>query len=526
MSKSFQEVFQGLNFSEDEKNVFLESTIERLSVNKKKTYFRVYLSAHHLIEKKYIIALENRIKSQIFSNENTIVKVYEKFDLSSLYNAKYLWEQYKDSIFYELKSINMLDYQILSDAKIEFIDERKMLIRIEETIIAEERAAKLIEYLDKVFSERCGIDLEIRVEYIRGNFEKEKEISKYEMDMQISRIIDSKAEHLNQKEASVNKAKIDTNDVLKKRHSLKDKGKQIKKQNSSVIFGYDFDESEFSDINSIEGENVEVIIRGEIISLDERELKNSKYLITFAITDFTDTIKAKIFLKQEMYEEIIPVLKKGEFVFVKGNITFDSYDKEVMISHVKGIKKAADFRSVREDDYPQKRVELHCHTKMSEMDAVTDVKELIKRAKKWGHKALAVTDHGVVQAFTDANHAVDPSDDFKVIYGVEAYLVDDLKTVIFNNKGQTLLDDFVVFDIETTGFNAQNCNIIEIGAVKISKGKIVDNFSSFVNPHKPIPLRIEQLTQIKDEMVIDAPDISVVLKDFMEFCKGCVLVAK
>ena len=177
------------------------------------------------------------------------------------------------------------------------------------------------------------------------------------------------------------------------------------------------------------------------------------------------------------------------------------------------------------DTSVEKRVELHCHTKMSDMDGVSDVKDIVKRAMKWGHKAIAITDHGDVQAFPDANHTVPSDSDFKVIYGVEAYLVDDLKGMVTDSQNQDLDADYVVFDLETTGFSPETNRIIEIGAVKVQNGKIVDKFSTFVNPQVPIPFRIEQLTSINDSMVIDAPVIADILPEFMKFCEGCVMVA-
>ena len=193
-----------------------------------------------------------------------------------------------------------------------------------------------------------------------------------------------------------------------------------------------------------------------------------------------------------------------------------------------GIRKIPDFTTSREDTYPEKRVELHCHTKMSDMDGVSDVTDIVDRAHRWGHKAIAITDHGVVQGFTDANHYIerlDKDDPFKIIYGVEAYLVDDLKEVAINEKGQTLDDVFVVFDLETTGFSPIADKIIEIGAVKVQNGKITEKFSTFVNPKIPIPFRITQLTSITDQMVMDAPDIETILPQFLEFVGDAVLVA-
>ncbi|MCI6887542.1 MAG: PolC-type DNA polymerase III, partial [Lachnospiraceae bacterium] len=189
------------------------------------------------------------------------------------------------------------------------------------------------------------------------------------------------------------------------------------------------------------------------------------------------------------------------------------------------IKKAEDFTTKRMDNSPLKRVELHCHTKMSDMDGVSEVKDIVKRAKAWGMPAVAVTDHGCVQAFPDASHALDKGDSFKVIYGVEGYLVDDRKELVQNSRGQSFADSYVVFDIETTGFSPEKDRIIEIGAVKVVNGAIVDKFSTFVNPDVPIPFEIEQLTGINDNMVLPAPKIDVILPQFLEFCGGCSLVA-
>ena len=170
-------------------------------------------------------------------------------------------------------------------------------------------------------------------------------------------------------------------------------------------------------------------------------------------------------------------------------------------------------------------MELHCHTKMSDMDGVSEVEDIIKRAKSWGHKAIAVTDHGVVQAYPAASHSLEKGDNFKVIYGVEGYLVDDLKDIVTDAAGQSLDDAYVVFDIETTGFSAENDRIIEIGAVRVEQGEITDKFSVFVNPQTPIPFEIEKLTGINDEMVMNEPTIEEILPKFLDFCKGAVMVA-
>ena len=269
----------------------------------------------------------------------------------------------------------------------------------------------------------------------------------------------------------------------------------------------------------------EITIRGKVRTLEQREIRNEKTIVSFEMTDYTDTIKVKMFVHNEQLPELLGDLKVGAFVKVKGVTVNDTFDRELTIASVNGVKKIPDFTTSRMDNSPVKRVELHCHTKMSDMDGVADVKTIIKRAKKWGHKAIAITDHGCVQAYPDANHALDHGDEFKVIYGVEGYLVDDKKEIVTNGKGQTLDESFVVFDIETTGFSPVTNRIIEIGAVKVVNGEITDRFSTFVNPEVPIPFEIEKLTSINDSMVIDSDTIEVILPQFLEFVGDSILVA-
>ena len=297
-----------------------------------------------------------------------------------------------------------------------------------------------------------------------------------------------------------------------------------KSENPDVLFGRDF-EGEITEIREIGGEIGEVTIRGQILQTETRELKSGRKLTIFDITDFTDSITIKLFLREDQEEDAANAIKKGAFIRLKGITTIDKFDGELTIGSIVGIKKCEDFTSKREDNAPVKRVELHCHTKMSDMDGVSEVKDIIKRAKKWGMPAIAVTDHGCVQAFPDANHALDKGDTFKVLYGVEGYLVDDMKEIVENSRNQSLDGTYVVFDIETTGFSPTKNKIIEIGAVKVVEGKIIDRFNEFVNPEVPIPFEIERLTSINDAMVMDAPTIDVILPKFLEFAGSAALVA-
>ena len=269
------------------------------------------------------------------------------------------------------------------------------------------------------------------------------------------------------------------------------------------------------------GENV--IIEGSIYNIEPREIRGEKYIVSFDITDLSDSTTVKFFVKKSVFDaELSDKIKKGKYLRVQGEVQFDKYTKEIDIM-AKNIMAAA-APAPRMDDAEEKRVELHLHTQMSSMDGVTPVKKYIERAIAWGHKAIAITDHGVVQAFPDAMNAIGKSD-LKVIYGVEAYLIDDLGSVVTMPRGQSLDDTFVVFDIETTGLSKETESITEIGAVKVVGGKIIDRFSTFVNPERPIPAEITKLTGITNEMVADAPVITEILPKFLEFCQDAVLVA-
>lgn len=290
-------------------------------------------------------------------------------------------------------------------------------------------------------------------------------------------------------------------------------------------------------IHSINDNSGRVTISGKVFLVDEREITSKKtgkvfHLISMDITDNTDSITAKMFVNKteddSPFSKLFGTLKKGVkgggiYVVARGKAQFDQYAGEtiIMINDIAQIEKPP----VRQDKSENKRVELHLHTQMSAMDAVSSVQDLINRAVYWGHKAIAVTDHGVVQSFPDAMKASDFNEKIKVIYGVEGYLVDDSQLIVYNPNEQTVDSPFVVFDIETTGLNNETEEITEIGAVKVVNGEIVDKWSTFVNPGKPIPPKIVELTNITDDMVKDAPKINEILGDFFEFCKGCVLVA-
>ena len=556
MSKAFREAFPTLKLEEELEGLLDTTEVTKISANHEHTHIRIYLRAKRLIFKKNIWKLEKAITEQIFQKRAIQVKIIESYELSEQYTPKSLIEVYKDSILDELNAYSVLEYNLLRTADMEFPEEDRLILTMDETIIAKTRTDEIIEFLEKVICERCGMNLKIFPQYRKPQESKYRKNSEEQIRQEVAGIVartklvmEGKSQETEEKEKTVeteektktiaktagNRADTSKNGTnyakpkqkFEKRGEFRrkfesDNGK--KSMNPDVIYGRDFEE-ESMEIEKIDGPIGEVVIRGKILSVDTREIRNEKTIIIFSVTDFTDTIVLKIFARNDDVPELLKEISGGKFVRVKGVATIDKFDSELTIGSIVGIKKCADFTTVRMDTSVEKRVELHCHTKMSDMDGVSDVKDIVKRAMKWGHKAIAITDHGDVQAFPDANHTVPSDSDFKVIYGVEAYLVDDLKGMVTDSQNQDLDADYVVFDLETTGFSPETNRIIEIGAVKVQNGKIVDKFSTFVNPQVPIPFRIEQLTSINDSMVIDAPVIADILPEFMKFCEGCVMVA-
>ncbi len=559
MANAFLEVFPTLQLNHEMKGLLSEATVTKVASNRNRDFIRVYFDNTRLIPKRDIWRLEEDMRQQLFPNQKMQIKLMEHYRLSGQYTAKTLLDTYKESMLCEIKEYSLLLYNIFRKAEIRFEEDMQMTLILEDTLIARESQDELIEVLDKIIRERCGIQTKFDIQFVEKKESHYKKNTDHQIDLEVESIVRrtaaAKSEHeqehaedemlgavAKENEADTSKAQSPKEQSAKvaKTKSAADAGSRqngkkggVKKReyglkrsdNPDVFYGRDFDEEAVT-IDTIQGEVGEVVIRGQIIDTDMRELRNGeKTIVKIVITDFTDTIAAKIFVKNEQRDELMEHLKKGNFIKIKGVTTMDKFDHEIGLSFLAGMKKIPDFTTPRLDNSMEKRVELHCHTKMSDMDGVSDVKDIIKRAKSWGHKAIAITDHGAVQAFTDAYHSVSPEDDFKVIYGVEAYLVDDLKEIITNSKNQSLDDSYVVFDLETTGFSPNTCKIIEIGAVKVENGTITERFSEFVNPQVPIPFKIEELTGIRDDMVMGAETIEEILPRFMEFCEGCVMIA-
>ncbi|MCD3255569.1 PolC-type DNA polymerase III, partial [Clostridium botulinum C] len=345
--------------------------------------------------------------------------------------------------------------------------------------------------------------------YIEVKVREEKQIIKNVLKESKSSNNSVNSEKNNKKE---NNKSSDRNDYYNKRKNTA--------KNPNAIFGRDVS-GEITNITDVNETSGVVNICGDIFKVNIIETKSGRKIITFFITDYTSSITVKCFPKPKETEQLLEEIKEGLHCKVRGEAVHDSFAREVVIMG-RDIVKTSKLEKM--DTCEEKRVELHLHTQMSAMDGMSSAKALIERAAKWGHPAVAITDHGVVQAYPEAMDAAKKYN-IKVIYGVEAYLVNDGVPIVTNVKGQTINNTFVVFDLETTGFSSEYDKIIEIGAVKIKNGNIIDSFSTFVNPEIKIPYNITELTSITNDDVKNADTIDNVLPKFMEFCKDSVLVA-
>ena len=572
MTKLFFDVFPTLNIDNDSHMLFEKVEVTKITSTSARNHIKVYIYSTHLIPKKTVCYVENQIEEQLFSQGNIPVTIIEEYRLSEQYTPENLMHAYKESILFELEQKSVLEKNMFQKAKCRFEGERTMCLTMADTIVAEGKTSEITSYLKDVFENRFHVPVDVEIDYEEVKESKYKKFNEMQLQQEVDAIRERnqklQAQHATEEAAKaketegISKKKAEkAEDAAKEADASSTQNKQEQKKTETpkkqefagkssgfksgkgsfvrrdyplkrsddpnVIYGRDFDDMPI-ELKTVTGEMGEITFRGQVISFDTREIRNEKTIVMFAVTDFTDTIMVKMFTRNDQLPDLLAEIKKGVFLKIKGVTTIDKFDGELTIGSVTGIRKTSDFRVTRKDKYPEKRVELHCHTKMSDMDGVSEAKDLVKRAHDWGHPAIAITDHGVVQGFTDANHVIedlDKDDPFKVIYGVEGYLVDDLTKIAENEKGQDLEGTYVVFDIETTGFSAVTDRIIEIGAVKVEDGKITDKFSTFVNPKRPIPFRITELTGITDEMVIDSPDIETILPQFIEFIGDAVLVA-
>ncbi len=479
-------------------NIQIEAMVLSVKVYRKARKIEITIAPYALIHKSEI----DKIKKQIKENYGlSDVVIHVKY--LELNNKAECIQHYFDSIKYYLQKQLPICRSVLTKSECNYTD-HKLVIQLEfggSELLLKHKCDKRIETLiSSEFGENVEVEFVDRHE-VTGNKHEYFEFK----EKQEAEIINKVLSQAIQEQSHKTKKASQSNGLQSK---------------SSVILGKTI-RSESVDFSELSQESGRVVVEGDLFSLETREIKGDRFIISFDITNYKNSTTIKLFCEKDKFPTIKNRLNNGIRVRVRGDVRYDKYARELVIF-------AYDIMQVqkkeREDRADEKRVELHLHTQMSAMDGVSSTSDLIARAARWGHKAIAITDHGVVQAYPDA-YSAGKKNNIKIIYGVECYLVNDSVPIVYHPMDIPFDGDFVVFDIETTGLNAQKDKITEIGAVKVSNGEIVDRFNTFINPEIPIPSKIVELTGITNDMVKDAPTVNEVLGDFLKFCYGSVIVA-
>ncbi len=501
MSNIARDVFKDFN----QKNSILDCVIENINLYKKSNKILIELSSPHKITINELAELEEYLKAKFnIQKIEFSIKYLEKIDFT-------LVDDWKDIVKYVSTKMPIVK-AIIQESDIK-VNEKTVSIILKTNTAEFLESYKVDKALERLFQNLYG----------------EKYIVKCEENLD-EKIIENNKSYLEKIQEEECKTILDGNEALKQEHASLE-------QNEESIGNNDVSkESDQGDFDLIIGRNSKikealvkikdltldygkVSIEGKIISKDTRELKTGKTLLSFNVYDGTSTITCKAFVEPNKRAKVLEKYEKANRVKIQGNVAYDNFSKEITIMVNTMIELPNKEALERKDLAEEKRVELHVHTQMSQMDGVSSATDIINRAASWGMKAIAITDHGVVQSYPEAKKAADKTG-IKVIYGVEAYLVPDNKQVDITN-----MDEYIVLDIETTGLAFRTEKITEIGAVKVKNGEIVDEFESFVNPEIPIPSRVVELTGITDEMVKDADTIEIVMPKFLEFIGDLKLVA-
>lgn len=510
--KSFS-AFYGCCINNDEVNAALaDGTVNSVSINKGERSLTTEIAFTHLVERRLLVAAERSICMQLnLSNAH----IYPKFP-SNLFTAEYY-----PQLISELRKRKATVNGFLDDSTA-FLKGDVLTVQLFRggyDILCSSGCDKA---LSDLIAEEFGVAY--RVEFAGQLTVSEEQIHALET------LKPSTAALNNTPKTSGEKPPFDCDSGNKsaqaskaEKHKMLD-GVPVYLETSKSIYGRDI-KTKPVPIKGISPDDGTVVVWGDVFSFETRETKDGKNLIvSFNITDYTSSYSIKIFNDKNSLAALDEGLSNGKTVLVRGAITYDKYARDYVIraDAVSLVKKAEP-----EDNAPVKRVELHMHTNMSSMDGMTPADVLVKRAAAWGHKAVAITDHGVLQAYPDAMNAAESlGGKIKIIYGVEAYFINDMIPVVMGNAQMPFDGEFIVFDIETTGLNAQTERITEIGAVRFKNGEICDEFNTFANPQIPIPHKITELTGINDDMVKDAPLEKEAIQAFFNFCGDCkILVA-
>ncbi|WP_329610069.1 PolC-type DNA polymerase III [Microaerobacter geothermalis] len=494
--KRFHVLMSQLQLPEEISTYFSGGILERLILSKKNKswIFQILLPKLLPVNVYQIFIQRLRTTFHFIDKVDCQIRYVETVKLSYFFNEYWLdmKQQLSQSINSTTKILNEWEYDEAKKKLFFFVPNEVHL----DFMKKKEVAKKIEEYIYHVIGENVPVSFCVR--------ENEEMIEQFQTNLM--------KEDKNLAQEAM---------TMREQAANPDKNMLVQPVNFDQLIGYEIKDDPVP-LKSIIGEDRRVTIQGVIFESELRELKSGRYLLNLYITDYTDSILVKIFSKDSEDIPSLKSVKNGDWIKVRGNIQYDTFERDL-------VMLANDANRIprieRVDDAEEKRVELHLHTTMSAMDAVTSVSKLIEQAAKWGHKAIAVTDHSVVQAFPEAYYA-GKKNGIKIIYGVEANVINDSIPIVHQPEEREITDDtYVIFDIETTGLSVVNHQIIELAGVKMKGGKVIDRFESFVNPHEKLPENIISLTHITDEMLKGAPELEEVLSEFIKFIEGCTLVA-
>lgn len=489
----------------------LEAKIENINLFKKSKKIEIRLLTQKQIKIQEISDFEEYLKTRFQIQKIELCIVIEEKKERALFLQE-LKEDWKDIVLYLSKKFP-LTKAILNKSNIEQ-EENKLLVLLNTKNADFLHSYEIDKEIEKIISNVYGqnIKVEFKENVTEDDLKKQteylEELEKYACENLMHEI---NMQHEIEKQLEQQKKEAEEQQVEDEQ-----KGKL------PLIFGRtDKIKDQIVKIADLTPDYGRVAIEGKVISVDSRELKNGKTLAMFNIYDGTSTITCKSFVEAEKANTVMGRLNEAKRLKISGNAQFDNFAKELgIIANI--IVEMPDIEVAKRMDFAkEKRVELHLHTQMSQMDGVSSATDLIKRASSWGMKSIAITDHGVVQSFPEAKKAADKFG-IKVVYGVEAYLVPDDNAIDLSNG---MDNEYIVLDIETTGLSFRTEKITEIGAVRVKNNEIVDTFECFVNPEIPIPQKIVEITHITDDMVKDAETIDKVMPKFLEFIGDLKLVA-
>ena len=497
----FKEVFP-ISIEQQNESLLKDIYVENIEYYKNSSCLMIYTKLDSNITLDFVEELENKVTNLMGVKYSEII---DKCNHNKP-NAQEVIQKYKEKIIRLVNKRVVITKSMIAGSEWKVI-KNEVLIYLKSTGSSFLKLKSCDKIIEKFLTRNLGVNFKVQF------------VDKFEAQE------DSNEEYIKFKEAAEKKLLSEVISEVKKEELPKTGSSSHKESssnaNSEIIMGRAI-KDEIIKIKEINDDVQRAAIQGKILTVDSREIRDDKQLVSFDIYDRTNSITVKAFLAKEKYNDVFPRLKPDIWVKVRGNIQYDKYSKEITLMALDIIETSKP--AVKKDKAKNKRVELHLHTQMSSMDAVNSAEDLIKRAADWGHKAIAITDHGVVQSYPEA-YTTGKKNNIKILYGIECYLVDDKEPIIKNAIDYSLDGEYVVVDIETTGLSSQKDKIIEFGAVKIRNSEVIERYNTLVNPGISIPYNIVKLTGIRDDMVKDSPKLEEVLSEFVAFIGNAPIIA-